>query len=93
MRRRQPTGTVYVLHFTSPFKHAKHYTGWAADFAARLAQHRSGTGARLMQVIAENGIGFEVAKTFQGTRTDERRLKNRGGASRHCPICQSQTIH
>lgn len=80
-------GTIYLLHFDLAFKHAKHYTGWARALAARLAHHRNGDGARLLAVIREHGIDWQLARTWQGTRADERALKNQGGASRRCPLC------
>lgn len=81
-------GTVYLLHFDDPYKHAKHYTGWALDLDARLAEHASGGGARLLAVVRAAGIGWSVARTWKGVdRHYERALKNQGGASRHCPMC------
>lgn len=80
---------VYLLHFDRPYKHARHYIGYAKNWRVRVEQHRKGQGARLMTVIKEAGIGFVVAKTWsKGTRKFERQLKKRGGASRHCPICK-----
>lgn len=81
---------VYLLHFDRPYQHAKHYIGYAKNVKARVESHRNGTsGARLMSVIREAGIGFVVAKTWaKGTKKFERQLKNRGGASRICPICR-----
>ena len=86
------TGAViYLLHFETPYRHARHYTGWTAgDLDARLKQHERGTGARLMAVIAEAGIGWTLARTWEGSRTRERQLKRQGGASRRCPICRAQ---
>ena len=26
-----PGGVVYLVHFTEPYRHARHYTGWTAD--------------------------------------------------------------
>ena len=82
-------GTVYLLHFDHPYKHARHYLGWAADghLDSRIEAHRSGQGARLMAVIEAAGIGFRLARTWQGTRARERQLKRQGGASRCCPMC------
>ncbi|MGA4993862.1 hypothetical protein [Nonomuraea bangladeshensis] len=81
-------GTVYLLHFDQPYKHARHYIGWTpGDLNRRLRQHRNGTGARLTQVITAAGIGFVVARTWDGGRNLERSLKKRGGASRSCPLC------
>lgn len=81
------SGTVYLLHFERPYKHARHYRGYTDDLTARLAAHANGSGARLMAVIHAAGIGFTLARTWPGTRTRERQLKNQGGAARMCPIC------
>ncbi|MGD9101432.1 MAG: endonuclease [Anaerolineae bacterium] len=90
--------TVYLLHFDRPYAHAKHYLGYAADLDARLAQHASGNcvvslpngGARLLQVVAEAGIGWTLARTWLGGRELERRLKRQKNSPRLCPICQAQ---
>ena len=84
-----PNGTVYLLHFERPYKHARHYIGWTKDLDARLAAHRSGQGARLLAVLLRaHGIGFVVARTWTGaTRARERQIKTQGGASRCCPVC------
>ncbi len=81
------TGTVYLLHFDRPYVHAGHYTGWTTDLPSRLADHAAGRGARLLAVIAAAGIGWQLARTWPGTRSLERALKRQGGASRRCPIC------
>ena len=81
-------GTVYLLHFDRPYEHARHYTGWTADLAARLEEHRTGRGARLLAVAREAGIGWTLARTWTGDRARERQLKNEGGASRRCPECR-----
>lgn len=81
-------GTVYLLHFSEPYKHAKHYIGWAKDLTARLERHSAGTGARLIEVIQEAGIEWTLARTWEGVdRNFERAKKRRGGASRMCPLC------
>ena len=84
-----PEGTVYLLHLDPPYQHARHYTGHAepGNLNARLAAHAAGTGARLMQVIREAGGTFRLARTWPGSRTRERELKNRHEAPRLCPIC------
>ena len=80
-------GTVYLLHFDQPYRHARHYTGWTNQLTNRLVKHANGDGARLMEVIATAGIGWQLARTWPGTRTRERQLKRQGGASRRCPLC------
>ncbi|WP_280410095.1 hypothetical protein [Nocardia brasiliensis] len=78
---------MYLLHFERPYRHAKHYTGWTTDLDARLADHRAGRGARLLAVIEKAGIGWSLARTWDGNRGRERQLKRAGGASRRCPMC------
>lgn len=85
-----PLGVVYLVHFTKPYRHARHYTGWTADLDSRLADHQAGRGARLLQVITQAGIDWKLARTWQGTRARERQLKRQGGASRRCPICRAE---
>jgi predicted GIY-YIG superfamily endonuclease len=80
-------GLVYLLHFDRPYRHARHYTGFTHDLDARIVEHITGDGARLLQVIQTHGIGWQVARTWPGTRVTERALKRQGGASRRCPLC------
>ena len=84
---------VYLIHFSTPYKHARHYIGYTQNkrtLPRRLEHHRRGSGARLMQVVTEAGIGWDVARTWdKATRDDERKLKNRGGAARVCPVCKA----
>jgi len=87
----QPSGAVvYLVHFSEPYRHARHYTGWTTDLESRLAEHRAGRGARLLAVITQAGIDWTLARTWQGTRQRERQLKRQGGASRRCPICRAE---
>jgi predicted GIY-YIG superfamily endonuclease len=80
--------TVYLLHFDRPYRHAAHYLGIASDLEARIAAHRAGRGARLIEVITAAGIGFVIARTWNGGRDLERRLKNRKNSPQLCPICR-----
>lgn len=80
-------GTVYLIHFDEPYKHARHYLGWARDLAARMKEHRNGRGARLMEVIKDAGITWRVARTWPGTRDLERAIKERHNTPRLCPEC------
>ena len=60
---------------------------WTDNLETRLAAHSRGQGARLLAVIRAHGIGWQLARTWTGTRSRERALKNQGGASRRCPGC------
>lgn len=82
--------TVYLLHFDTPYKHARHYIGYCDDsnLEHRIEQHRNGTGARLMQIVALAKITFTVARTWPGqNKRFERRLKKCKKPLRFCPIC------
>jgi hypothetical protein len=85
------TGTVYLLHLSQPYGHARHYTGYAGNgargLARRLAEHGTARGARLLAVAAGAGITWELARTWPGGRARERQLKRQGGAARRCPLC------
>jgi len=84
---------IYLLHFAKPFKHAKHYMGFTEDLDARIERHRAGDGARLLRVVTDAGIGFEVARTWPGDRTLERRLKKRKDDPNLCPVCTPSALN
>jgi len=81
---------IYLLHFCSPYRHARHYLGSTEDLGRRLEEHRAGRGARLMEVIQVHGIGFVLARTWRGSHALERLLKRRKGTPRLCPICRGR---
>ena len=85
---------LYLIHFDTPYKHARHYLGFVrrvADLDARIERHRNGTGARLMEVIKSAGISWQVVRTWpEGDRTKERQMKNRGHLPDYCPVCRAQ---
>ena len=86
----RPTGTVYLLHFDEPYRHAKHYIGFTEDLDRRLVEHQTGAGARLIEVIINAGRSFTLARTWPGDRTLERRLHRRKASPRLCPLCRQQ---
>jgi len=97
--KKKGAGTVYLLHFDRPYGPgggangrgtAGHYLGWAKNLEQRLAQHEAGTGARLMQVVKDAGIGWRLARTWkEGGLARESQLKKQGGRSRMCPQCRA----
>ncbi|MBN1886459.1 MAG: hypothetical protein JW850_00650 [Thermoflexales bacterium] len=78
---------VYLLHFNKPYRHARHYLGSADNLDARLARHASGNGARLVEVVSQAGITWQLARTWQGGRELERALKRRKNTPTLCPLC------
>jgi hypothetical protein len=94
-RQGRGVGVIYLIHFNQPIGDlcnprgfASHYTGWTLDLPTRLADHAGGRGARLLQVVGELGIGWQLARIWTGTRDRERLLKRSGGAARRCPVCR-----
>jgi hypothetical protein len=89
---------IYLLHFDRPYRHAKHYLGYARDESAmhrRIDSHYNATAGdgqnhRLLVVLREAGISFTLARVWpDGTRMQER-SKKKAGKSRICPICREQ---
>lgn len=80
--------TVYLIHFQTPFKHARHYLGSTENLLERLEAHQKGNGSRLMEVIGEAKIQWKVSRTWVGDRKLERDLKSRKNGPRLCPLCR-----
>lgn len=91
--------TVYLIHLAQPMPrgvngrgqalYARHYIGYTGSLDRRMMEHASGRGARFLEVCRERGIGFEVARTWEGAdRRFERRLKKTyKNAKLLCPFC------
>jgi hypothetical protein len=43
-----------------------------------------------MQVVAEAGIAWQLARTWPGSQEVERRLKRQHNAPRLCPFCNPE---
>lgn len=73
---------LYMLEFSGKLggeKHsAQYYLGFVeSDVEARLAEHRAGRGAAITRAAVERGYELRLVGVIEGTRADERRLKNR----------------
>lgn len=83
---------AYLVHLHDRFGHAQHYLGWSQDRSGRLRHHAAGTGSNLLRHVRLAGVTWSLVRVWPGaTRTDERRLHNRGSAARLCPVCCSAT--
>jgi len=83
---------IYLLHYDRPLHHAQHYLG-SCDDPQRIQDHGNGTSrARLPEVFCQLGVQFVVARTWEGGRTDERKLKNQKNARVLCPICRTHKL-
>ncbi len=74
----------YLLHFTPPYRHARHYLGFADDLPRRLRRQATGRGANLVAVALAAGCSFELVWLRLGSRDDERRRKNQKAAPACC---------
>ena len=94
----QKPAQVYLLHFEQPYwSKAQHYVGYTTIGAdKRIEKHRNGTGSLLVNYAHnKKGIPFQVAMVEDFgeaslARHFERKLKNEGHLSRHCPICKER---
>lgn len=88
-----PQYWCYLVHFNTPYKHARHYLGSTGCLDARLDRHRAGNGARLLEVVSQAGITWQLARlwrvsTWQESRDLERELKRWHGSGQFCPVCR-----
>src|SRR5688500_6719754 len=84
---------VYLLHFSPAYKHAGHYTGYAADVMPRVYAHLHGKGARLTQVAKDAGCTLLLVRIWEdGDRALERKLKRWHGSGALCPICRGLPV-
>ena len=89
---------VYLLHFDRPYKHAKHYLGFAEDarLHQRIDEHYNaspgdGKYHRLVSVAKQAGISFTLARIWpRADRKRERQLKQHS-STRYCPICREES--
>lgn len=91
---------LYLLHFSEPLgdpgrprMSASHYLGFAKDEQSRelrIQHHRRGTsGVPITKAAVDRGIELLVGWLGEGTRDDERRMKNNGHHDRRCEVCRS----
>lgn len=80
-------GTIYLVHFERPYQHARHYVGWSSQMERRHKDHANGNGSKLLAAVRAAGIPWVIARTWQGTRTEERRIHSARANCRKCPIC------
>lgn len=82
---------VYLLHFSRPYHHARHYVGscFRDRFLKRMEEHEDGAnGAALTRAVRKAGIPWTVAKTWEANRHFEYWIRTHiKHTSRVCPIC------
>lgn len=73
-------GYVYIIKLDNPLGNERHqasfYVGWAKDPYKRCWLHEVGLGSAFTRAACKRGIKFEIVHIFEGTRADERKVKN-----------------
>lgn len=82
---------VYLICFSDKLSdHAQHYVGHCKDnrLATRMAEHRTGSGAKILQVASQQGIDWDMVRGWPGgDESLERRIKMNGHIKKLCPSC------
>ena len=94
-RHTEDSSGCYLLCAERPLdtgRHPRHYIGSSVRIGDRIYQHMTGSDARLLQVFAERGIGWECVRTWitpdgYSARKLEKKLKKRKHYAAMCPHC------
>lgn len=85
---------LYLLHFAEPYRHARHYLGYAVGTGRGRAYARAqargvAIGAHeLVMSVQASGIEIVVADVLIGEgRPTQRAMRASHNLARHCPIC------
>jgi hypothetical protein len=87
MSRRNVQGTIYLIHFSAPYKHAAHYSTGPKTWNPGSPITRRGAAPGSWPSSRPQESTGKLARTWQGDRYRERQLKNQGSSKRHCPEC------
>jgi hypothetical protein len=85
---------LFLLHFATPYHHARHYLGYAvgtgrgAAYAKAIAAGRALGPHELVMAAQACGVELVVADVLVGEGRDtQRALRRSHNLARHCPIC------
>jgi hypothetical protein len=84
---------VYLVCLDPPIEHPElgphascsHYTGQSWDLPARQAAHGTSEGARLLEYQRARGGTWHIARTWKGSRWEERGIKDWHNGPLLCP--------
>lgn len=79
---------VYIIHFSKPVAHARHYIGTTRKYKSRMEAHRRSKGAKILKRANELGINWRVVVKLYGSHKLERKLKSRHDTASLCPVCK-----
>lgn len=87
---------LYLLHFDPPYRHARHYLGYAIgtgrgrSYAKAQAEGMAIGAHELVQAAQWGGVVISVADVLVGEgRATQRAMRSSHNLARHCPICVS----
>lgn len=81
---------IYLIHFATPLHHAQHYLGSTDRLMTRIAEHKAGSGSKLMKVVTDLEIPWTVARLWASPnhRATESYLKKHiKNSTDYCPLC------
>lgn len=89
---------LFLLHFDPPYRHARHYFGYAKrnlrEYARAVAQGRQHAPHPLVERAILAGCTVTVVDVWPGhSRDDRRRFRRCGSLSRFCPTCRAEGSH
>jgi hypothetical protein len=82
---------VYLLHFSEPYKHARHFIGAASNLTAVLDLiYEPARYSRSPLLIAAHnaGVRFQIANLVEGDSRARDRWRARKEAAAICSICR-----
>lgn len=86
-------GFLYILCIQPAYFHAKHYVGFTpGNPSERINTHLARKGSPLIRAALNSGHSVKVAFIDEGTRDDERRIKNGKNSCRFCPFCRDEYL-
>ncbi|MBA3715995.1 MAG: hypothetical protein H0W76_26695 [Pyrinomonadaceae bacterium] len=56
---------VYLICFSRLYQHVRHYAGSTTNLTGRMKVHSRGQGARLMAVIKDAGIAWQLVSAWK----------------------------
>lgn len=87
---------LYLLHFTEPLHHARHYLGYVVgtgrgrDYARAQAAGTAIGAHELVMAAQWAGLELVVADVLEGEgRATQRAMRASHNLARYCPVCLS----
>src|SRR3990167_1509937 len=89
---------IYLIHFHEPLHHAQHYIGITNNLDRREIEHRNGRGSRLLRIVSQLGIVWDIVRVWnvddraEASRMERTFKKKLKSARLLCPLCRQATL-